>query len=403
MHGPQTAETPDGAGFSPAELRRYARHIVLDEVGLAGQRKLKEARVLCVGAGGLGSPLALYLAAAGVGTLGIVDFDDVDASNLQRQILHGTSDIGRSKLDSAGERLQEVNPHTRVVNHPVRLESSNALHIIPGYDVVVDGTDNFPTRYLVNDACVLAGVPNVFGSVLRWEGQVAVFAAPHGPCYRCVFRDPPPPGLVPDCAEGGVLGALPGVIGSMQALEAVKLILGAGESVAGRLLLFNALTARWREIRLRRDPECPVCGNEPTQKGLIDYDVFCGTAGASDIETEATEEEVGSITAVQLANLVEGARPPLVLDVREPWEWAAGNLAALGALPIPMGELAARTDELRDATEERPGGIVVCCRSGVRSLAASAYLVDLGFRDVFNLEGGMKAWASEVDPEVQVV
>ncbi|MBT6375262.1 MAG: molybdopterin-synthase adenylyltransferase MoeB, partial [Gemmatimonadales bacterium] len=262
--------------LSRAELLRYARHIALPEVGLDGQARLKEARVLCVGAGGLGSPLALYLAAAGVGTLGIVDFDTVDASNLQRQILHGTEDIGRSKLDSAADSLLAVNPHVEVVKHEVRLSSENALDILSGYDVVVDGTDNFPTRYLVNDACVLSGIPNVYGSVFRWEGQVSVFATKGGPCYRCLFREPPPPGLVPNCAEGGVLGVLPGIIGSMQAMETIKLILGKGQSLAGRLLIFDALDMTWREVALRKNPDCPVCGDDPTQSALIDYGLFCG-------------------------------------------------------------------------------------------------------------------------------
>ena len=265
-----------GSELSRGELHRYARHIVLPEVGLEGQHRLKAGRVLCVGAGGLGSPLALYLAAAGVGTIGIVDFDEVDTSNLQRQILHGTGDVGRHKLDSAADRLHDVNPHVEVVGHSERLTSENALAILKGYDVVVDGTDNFPTRYLVNDACVLLGTANVYGSVFRWEGQVSVFATEGGPCYRCLFREPPPPGLVPNCAEGGVLGVLPGIIGSMQALETIKLLLGQGVGLGGRLLIFDALEMTWREIALRRDPDCPVCGDVPTQSGLIDYELFCG-------------------------------------------------------------------------------------------------------------------------------
>ena len=395
--------------LSGPELRRYARHIVLSEVGVRGQERLKEARVLCVGAGGLGSPLALYLAAAGVGTLGIVDYDEVDASNLQRQVLHGSSDVGRSKLDSARDRLAEINPHSRMVAHPLRLDSSNALEIVGCYDVVADGTDNFPTRYLVNDACVLSGVPNVYGSVLRWEGQVAVFATEGGPCYRCLFRDPPPPGLVPDCAEGGVLGALPGVIGSMQALETLKLLLSVGKPAAGSLLLFDALSARWRRITVRRDPSCPVCGDEPTQRGLIDYDVFCGTAHPQSTVSRAASHapggdhpEVGSISAPHLADALTGSRPPLLLDVREPWEWAAGNLSELGARSVPMNELKDSAAEIRTMMSGAKE-IVLCCRSGVRSLAAARLLARAGFENVNNLEGGMKAWARDVDADVLVV
>lgn len=395
------------SSFSPAELRRYARHITLPEVGLVGQERLKEARVLCVGAGGLGSPLALYLAAAGVGVIGLADFDDVDASNLQRQILHGTSDIGRPKLDSARERLREINPHVEVVRHPMRLDASNVLSIIPGYDVVADGTDNFPTRYLVNDACVLSGIPNVYGSVFRWEGQVAVFATDGGPCYRCLFRDPPPPGLVPDCAEGGVMGALPGVVGAMQALETMKLLLGAGEPLAGRLLIFDALSARWRRVELPRDPECPVCGDRPSQMGLIDYEAFCGAGVSGEIPSHEAGRsssapgaggEVASVGAPALARALLGKDPPFVLDVREPWEWQAGNLSSSGAILVPLGELDPQAGEL-----PRDREIVVCCRSGVRSLAAARLLAEAGHPRVANLEGGMKAWRDQVDPELEVV
>ena len=283
--------------LSRRELYRYARHLALPEVGLEGQRRLKDGRVLCVGAGGLGSPLALYLAAAGVGTIGIVDFDTVDESNLQRQILHGTTDVGRPKLDSAEDRLRDVNPHVGVVKHQSRLSSSNALEILSDYDVVVDGTDNFPTRYLVNDACVLLGKPNVYGSVFRWEGQVSVFGTDGGPCYRCLFREPPPPGLVPNCAEGGVVGVLPGIIGSLQALETIKLLLGRGDVLAGRLLIFDALAMEWREVALRRNPECPVCGDQPSQTELIDYDVFCGVVPSEEIEAAIASGEVGEIDA----------------------------------------------------------------------------------------------------------
>jgi adenylyltransferase/sulfurtransferase len=293
-------------GLSRPELIRYARHIALPEVGFEGQKRLKGSKVLCVGAGGLGSPLALYLAAAGVGTIGIVDFDVVDESNLQRQLLHGTKDLGRSKLESAADRIHDVNPHVRMAKHDMRLTSADALDVVSGYDVVVDGTDNFPTRYLVNDACVLAGKPNVYGSVFRWEGQVSVFGTEGGPCYRCLFREPPPPGLVPNCAEGGVVGVLPGIIGSIQALETLKLLLGAGTTLAGRLLIFDALGLEWREVTVRRNPDCPICGDHPTQTELIDYDVFCGVASvpraAGGATTDGVPELEPSVVATQLAS-----------------------------------------------------------------------------------------------------
>jgi adenylyltransferase/sulfurtransferase len=382
--------------LSPEELRRYARHLALPGVGLEGQGRLREARVLCVGAGGLGSPLALYLAAAGVGTLGLVDHDVVDASNLQRQILHGSSDVGRPKLESARDRLAEANPHVEVVAYQTRLTSENALEILSGWDVVVDGTDNFPTRYLVNDACVLLGTPNVYGSVFRWEGQVSVFGAEGGPCYRCLFREPPPPGLVPNCAEGGVLGVLPGIIGSLQAMETVKLLLGVGESLVGRLLIFDALEMRWREVALRRNPECPVCGEEPTQTGLIDYERFCGLVE----DGPAAEErpDVPGITPGELARRLEAADPPFLLDVREGWEWAAASLAPEGAHHIPLDELEERRHEV---PEDRP--VVVYCRSGQRSLRAARSLAAAGVREVYNLEGGILAWARDRAPDLPVV
>ncbi|MDP2958437.1 MAG: molybdopterin-synthase adenylyltransferase MoeB [Longimicrobiales bacterium] len=379
--------------LSRGELLRYARHLALPQVGREGQRKLKEARVLCVGAGGLGSPVALYLAAAGVGTLGLVDDDVVEITNLQRQLLHGTKDVGRPKLDSAADRLRDVNPHVEVVRHPVRLTSGNALDILAGYDVVVDGTDNFPTRYLVNDACVLLGRPNVYGSVFRWEGQVSVFAVKGGPCYRCLFREPPPPGLVPTCAQGGVLGVLPGIIGSLQAMETVKLILGVGDTLAGRLLIFDALDMTWREVALRRNPECPVCGERPTQAGLIDYELFCGiTAGPG--EGPAVEELEPSAVVEMLA----GGSPPALVDVREPWEWQAGSLADRGAVLIPLGELPDRLSEV-----PRGSPVVLYCRSGVRSLTAARRLLEEGYPRVYNLRGGILAWARDVDAEVTVV
>ena len=379
------------------ELYRYARHLALPEVGLEGQRKLKAGRVLCVGAGGLGSPLALYLAAAGVGTIGMVDFDVVDESNLQRQLLHGTADIGRSKLDSAIDRLRDVNPHVHVVPHPVRLNSDNALEILAEYDVVVDGTDNFPTRYLVNDACVLLGRPNVYGSVFRWEGQVSVFATPGGPCYRCLFREPPPPGLVPNCAEGGVLGILPGIIGTAQAMEVVKLLLGVGESLAGRLLIFDALEMTWREVTLRRNPACPVCGDEPTQTELIDYEVFCG------MKTDAAmpagrEVAVSEHPASDVARMVEGEAPPLLVDVREPWEWAVSNLASRGARLIPLGELGERLNEI-----PRDRAVITYCRTGQRSRTAAQRLLDAGYADVASMSGGLVAWADSVESDLRVV
>ena len=358
-----------------------------------GQRRLKAARVLLVGAGGLGSPVALYLAAAGVGTLGIVDDDAVDATNLQRQILHGTSDIGRSKLESAATRLGDVNPHVVVEPHPVRLTSANALDIVGRYDLVVDGTDNFPTRYLVNDACVLLGKPNVYGAVLRWEGQVALFAAPGGPCYRCLFREPPPPGLVPSCAEGGVLGVLPGIVGSIQAVETIKWIIGTGEPLAGRILILDALDLRFREVVISRDPSCPVCGDHPTQTGLIDYDVFCGLdPEAGSPSGDATLE----VAARDLARELAGARPPVLVDVRDYWEWDAGSLADRGALHIPLAELIDRADELPEGS-----AIVTYCRTGDRGVDAAERLRAAGF-DVRNLRAGLAAWAREVDPSVSV-
>ena len=376
------------------EVLRYARHLVLPEVGVQGQQRLKAARVLLVGAGGLGSPVALYLAAAGVGTLGIVDDDAVDATNLQRQILHGTSDIGRSKLESATERIGDVNPHVAVEPHPVRLTSANALDIVGRYDLVVDGTDNFPTRYLVNDSCVLLGKPYVYGAVLRWEGQVALFAEPGGPCYRCLFREPPPPGLVPSCAEGGVLGVLPGIVGSLQAMEAIKWILGAGEPLSGRLLILEALELRFREVVVSRDESCPLCGDHPTQTGLIDYDVFCGLDAEVGSPLENAAIEVG---AQDLAGEMAVERQPLLLDVRDLWEWDAGNLADRGALHIPMAELMDRMDELPEGS-----AIVTYCKTGDRSADAAERLRSAGFA-ARSLLGGLTAWARDVDPSVSVV
>ncbi|MDB4949492.1 MAG: UBA/THIF-type binding fold [Gemmatimonadetes bacterium] len=377
------------AELSPPEIMRYSRHLILPEVGMEGQRKLKAARVLLIGTGGLGSPLALYLAAAGVGTLGLVDFDVVDESNLHRQVIHGTSDVGRPKIDSAADRIAEVNPHVRVERHETRLTSENALEILADYDVVVDGTDNFPTRYLVNDACVLLGKPNVYGSIFRFEGQLSVFDATRGPCYRCMFPEPPPPGLVPSCAEGGVLGVLPGIIGTLQGLETIKLILGVGEPMVGRFLLFDALEMSWRELKLRKDPACPVCGPAPTVTALIDYEQFC--AGPAFHEEPATE--MVEVTPAALAARLAAGERPVIVDVREPHEWEIVNLAEHGARLIPLGEVGARMGELDPGAE-----IVVHCKMGGRSAKAVRQLMDAGFGRVANLTGGILAWSEQVDP-----
>ncbi len=378
-----------------SELSRYARHLSLPEVGKEGQLRLKAGRVLLVGAGGLGSPAALYLAAAGVGTLGLVDFDEVDVTNLQRQILHGTKDVGRSKLDSAVERLADLNPNVSVVTHDVRLDSSNALEILGQYDIVADGTDNFPTRYLVNDACVLLGKPNVYGSVFRWEGQASVFGHDGGPCYRCLFREPPPPGLIPNCAEGGVLGVLPGIIGSIQALEVIKLLLGSGHTLAGRLLIFDALDMSWREIAINRNTSCPVCGDEPTQTGLIDYEDFCGLKAPPEGEDGKMEDQIGEVEAVELNERLSSEEPPFLLDVRQPHEWDIVNLEPDGAVMIPLAELRDRLDELPTDRE-----IVVYCRTGARSESAARVLAQEGFSSVFNFVGGIHAWVDEIDPSL---
>jgi sulfur-carrier protein adenylyltransferase/sulfurtransferase len=380
--------------LSQDEILRYSRHLIIPEVGKAGQQKLKAGRVLLVGAGGLGSPLGLYLAAAGVGTIGIVDFDVVDESNLQRQILHGTRDVGRAKLASARDRLADVNPHVELILHETRLTSENALQILDGYDIVVDGTDNFPTRYLVNDAAVLTGITNVYGSIFRFEGQVSVFAAPGGPCYRCLFREPPPPGMVPSCAEGGVLGVLPGIIGAAQAVETLKLLLGIGRPLVGRLQLFDALRFEWREVRVRRNPDCPVCGERPTIRELIDYDEFCGLPQARALEA-AERDGIPEITATELKARLDRRDVPAILDVREPHEWDIASLAPYGARLIPLDELPARLTEIEDTAD-----IVVHCRSGVRSAKALRQLRAAGFERVWNLKGGILAWSDEVDASV---
>jgi adenylyltransferase/sulfurtransferase len=372
--------------LSHEELLRYSRHLTLPDVGLDGQAKLGDARVLLIGAGGLGSPAALYLAAAGVGTLGLVDFDLVDRSNLQRQIIHGTSAIGTPKIESARERLRDVNPHVQVETFGERLTSGNALQIIRGFDIVVDGSDNFPTRYLVNDACVLLGKPTVYGAVFRFDGQVSVFDAKKGPCYRCLYAEPPPPDLVPSCSEGGVLGVLPGVIGSLQTLEAIKLIVGFGETLIGRLLLFDGRRMQFRELALQKDPDCPVCGEHPTVTQLIDYDAFCG-AGGSGLGAGA------EITALELER-ERARRPDLVLvDVREPREAEIAHIA--GARLIPLRELPGRLAELSGH-----GDIVTLCHHGPRSLKAAEILKGAGFANVRSLAGGIDAWAREVDSEV---
>jgi adenylyltransferase/sulfurtransferase len=372
--------------LSHAELLRYARHLSLPEVGPDGQLRLKAARVLLVGAGGLGSPAALYLAAAGVGTIGLVDFDVVDETNLQRQVLYGSSDIGTPKLAAAAARLADTNPHVHIDTFETKLTSDNALDIVRQFDVVVDGSDNFPTRYLVNDACVLTGRPNVYGAIFRFEGQASVFATRDGPCYRCLFREPPPPGLVPSCAEAGVLGVLPGIIGSIQALEAIKLVLNRGETLSGRLVLFDAAEMRFRELKLQRDPECPVCGNHPTLHTLIDYEAFCGMGG----QPSANSME---INPPELADERESNPRLTIVDVREPYEWQISRIA--GSVHIPLGSLPRHMGELEGGSD-----IVTVCHHGVRSMLALELLRAAGFSRVRSLRGGIDAWAKEIDRSV---
>ncbi len=375
--------------LSQEEILRYSRHLIIPDVGVTGQRRLKAARVLMVGAGGLGSPIGLYLAAAGVGTLGIVEFDTVDVTNLQRQVLHGTKDVGRKKVESAKERLRDVNPHVQVVAHETRLTSDNALEIIGGYDLVVDGTDNFQTRYLVNDACVLLGKPNVYGSIFRFEGQATVFCTTDGPCYRCLYPEPPPPGMVPSCAEGGVLGILPGLVGLIQATETVKLITGIGETLAGRLLLVDALRMQFRQVKLRRDPRCPACGTHEL-KALVDYEQFCGIRGAEEAEPV---NGVPTITPVELdARRRRGDALDLV-DVREVNEWEIGRIE--GARLAPLSSFAEALSTMDSAKD-----VVVYCKVGARSARAVRQLQAAGFRRVWNLAGGINRWSEEVDPTV---
>jgi molybdopterin/thiamine biosynthesis adenylyltransferase/rhodanese-related sulfurtransferase len=376
--------------LSADEILRYSRHLIIPDVALGGQKKLKAARVLLVGAGGLGSPLGLYLAAAGVGTLGLVDFDVVDLTNLQRQVLHGTKDVGRPKLESARERIRDVNPHVHVEPYETRLTSENALEIFEDYDIVVDGTDNFPTRYLTNDACVILGKPNVYGSIFRFEGQASVFAMDDGPCYRCMFPEPPPPGLVPSCAEGGVLGVLPGLIGTIQATETIKLILGVGDSLVGRLLLVDALRMQFRTVKLRKDPDCPACGTR-TIRELVDYDDFCGVTQANAVA--AAEGAVPEITPRELDARVQRGDDFDLIDVREPHEWEIARIP--GARLVPLGTLAEALPTLDSARD-----IVVHCKTGGRSAKAVRQLQAAGYRRVWNLAGGITRWSDEVDPDV---
>ncbi len=387
--GGSTVLEEQTAALTNDEIARFSRHLILPEVGMQGQTKLKNAKVAMVGAGGLGAPLGLYLAAAGVGRVGIVDFDVVDVSNLQRQVIHGTSDIGRKKLDSAADRMKEINPNIRIDKFDAGLNSENALEILRDYDIVVDGTDNFPTRYLVNDACVLLKKPNVYGSIFRFEGQATVFAYQDGPCYRCLYPEPPPPGLVPSCAEGGVLGILPGIIGVIQATEAVKIILGIGDSLKGRLLLYDALGMKFRELKLRRDQDCPVCGDHPSVTKLIDYQQFCGIK-------PMTNEAPGSsavIDALELKQKIDRGDKFVLLDVREPHEYQIAKIP--GSILIPLGDLPKRLNEL-----DKDADIVAQCKSGGRSQKAVDLLKQNGFQHVRNMTGGITAWSDKVDPSV---
>lgn len=389
----ETAALPE---LTSDELARYSRHIILPEVGLEGQQKLKAAKVLCVGTGGLGSPLAFYLAAAGIGTLGLVDFDVVDASNLQRQILHSTKDVGRKKLDSAAEKLTALNPGLNIVKHETMLTSANALDILNDYDVVADGTDNFPTRYLVNDACVILGKPNAYGSIFRFEGQASVFGVKDGPCYRCLYPEPPPPGLVPSCAEGGVLGILPGLVGVIQATEVIKLILGQGNTLVGRFLLVDALSMKFRELKLHKNPECPVCGDNPTVTELIDYNEFCGMPSQGAVKTNEKGREVKNgipqLTVQELKVRRDAGEEVFVLDVREPWEY---QIAQIGGKLIPQNDVPSRLAEI-----PRDREVVVQCKSGGRSQRIAEFLAQSGYSNVSNLAGGILAWADQIDPKV---
>jgi molybdopterin/thiamine biosynthesis adenylyltransferase/rhodanese-related sulfurtransferase len=384
-----TTTAPELPTLNNDEVLRYSRHLIMPEVGMEGQQKLKAARVLCIGTGGLGSPLALYLGAAGVGTLGLVDFDVVDFTNLQRQVIHFTSDVGKPKLESARRKLAEINPFVNVKTFPTKLTSENALQIFADFDIIVDGTDNFPTRFLVNDACVLTGKPNVYGSIFRFEGQASVFGAKDGPCYRCLYPEPPPPGLVPSCAEGGVLGILPGLVGLIQATETIKLILGSGTPLVGRLLLVDALGMKFRELKLRKNPDCVVCGTHPTITKLIDYEEFCGIRGQ---ETPVNQSGVPEISVEELKRRLDAKEDIYILDVREPHEYQICNLN--GHL-IPLNDLPKRVSELDPSKE-----MVVHCRSGARSARAVGFLRQAGFAKASNLAGGILAWADRVDPKI---
>jgi sulfur-carrier protein adenylyltransferase/sulfurtransferase len=382
------------SNLSASEIQRYARHLIMPEVAMDGQKRLKASRVLCIGTGGLGSPLSLYLAAAGVGTIGLVDFDVVDISNLQRQIIHFTSDVGRPKVISAKEKLEAINPELQVVVHEHPIDSSNAIEVFKGYDVIVDGTDNFPTRYLVNDACVLLGKPNVYGSIFRFDGQASVFFPPHGPCYRCLYPEPPPPDLVPNCAEGGVLGILPGFIGVVQAPETVKLLLGVGRPLIGRLMLYDALDMGVREMKVRKNPKCPICGPNPTIAGLIDYQEFCGVRGAEPSASGTASLENGDeISPLELKRRFDGGDRPFLLDVRNAPEIAICRIE--GSTVIPLPELPDRLSEL-----DRSVPMVVHCKSGARSAKAIVVLRQAGFHQVTNLTGGILAWIKDVDPSL---
>ncbi len=378
--------------LSNLEVERYSRHLIMPDVGMDGQLKLKAARVLCIGAGGLGSPVAMYLAAVGVGRIGLVDFDVVDYSNLQRQVIHGTPDVGRPKLDSARDRMLAINPEITVETHSLALSSDNAFDVLKGYDIVVDGTDNFPTRYLVNDACVLLGIPNVYGSISQFEGQASVFATKGGPCYRCLYPEPPPPGLVPSCAEGGVLGILPGVIGTIQATEAVKLIIGVGEPLINRFMLYDALRMKFRELKLRRDPECPVCGDNPTVTELIDYDQFCGITPVAAASEEASQSTADA-TVEELKARLDKKDGVFVLDVREPAEFQICRIPE--SILIPLSALPSRLAELEGRSE-----MIVHCKSGVRSAKAVKLLHEAGFSNAKNLRGGILAWIDKIDPSL---
>lgn len=385
---------PEAIELTHEEIRRYSRHLIMPEVGISGQRKLKAGSVLLIGTGGLGSPLGMYLAAAGVGRIGLVDYDVVDTSNLQRQIIHGTKDVGRSKLESASARMLDINPHVQIDTYNVPLTSANALDILAPYDVVVDGTDNFPTRYLTNDACVLLGKPNVYGSIFRFEGQASVFDARVGPCYRCLFPEPPPPGLVPSCAEGGVLGVLPGTIGAIQATETIKILLGIGETLVGRLLLYDALNMSFDLVRLRKNPKCPVCSEHPTQTGLIDYEQFCGVPAHDHSAFTSQAEVIPAIGVQEVKAKLDAGEDIILLDVREPHEWEISDISA-ATHHIPKGEVIEHLGEIDTARE-----VIVYCKTGGRSADVTQMLREHGYVKARNMLGGINAWASQIEPDL---